>query len=84
MYFNHKLCDQNELNQLISKSFLMQQEVNNCKIERKEEFGMGGMGGMGRMGGMGGMMGMLSGMGGMGRSKRGNRDTGAMMDSDSD
>jgi len=32
MYFNHKACDQQQLNQLITKAFLMQNEANNCKI----------------------------------------------------
>jgi hypothetical protein len=37
MYFNHQACDQNQLNSLISKAFLMQNEVAHCKVERKED-----------------------------------------------
>jgi hypothetical protein len=81
MYFNHRACDQQQLNELITHAFLMQNEVNNCKIERKEvdQFG--------RMGGMGGMLGMMGGFGfgGMGSSKkrRGDRgDRGDMYDFD--
>lgn len=77
MYFNHKACDQQQLNELITQAFLMQNEVNNCKIERKEvdQFG--------RMGGMMGMMGEMGVMRGMGGSKkRRTGDRGDMFDFD--
>jgi hypothetical protein len=31
MYFNHKLCDQDKINELITKSFIMQNELRNLK-----------------------------------------------------
>lgn len=37
MYFNHKVCDQQSLNLLITKAFQMQHETDNCKVEKKEE-----------------------------------------------
>jgi hypothetical protein len=63
MYFNHKESSQDGLNDLITNAMTMSQEVNNCKIEKKESMRMGG--GMGMGGGMSGMGG-LGGMGGFG------------------
>ncbi len=54
MYFNHKACEQNQLNDLISKAFLMQNEVNNCKIETKDDISRGFGGSIGTLiGGLG-------------------------------
>lgn len=73
MYFNHKLCDQDKINELITKSFIMQNELRNLKeVPAFDESRMMGGGMMFRdMGGMGGMGGKRSGPGGfqgMGRS----------------
>lgn len=69
MYFNHQKCNQQSLNQLISKALIMQNEVTNCKIDRAERSDFGG-----RFGGMG--MGMGMGMGGFlgGMGKRRSHD----------
>lgn len=54
--------DQDKLNLLITKSAIMQKEINNCQINLREKR----LHGHGRMGGMMGMMGRMGGMGGMG------------------
>jgi len=71
MYFNHVKCDQQQLNELITKAFNMQRQISNCKIEKSHmERGFGGMGmGMMGMGGMG-MMGIMGGMGSHGRTQK--------------
>lgn len=77
MYFNHKACDQEQLNRLISRAFLLQNETNNCKIERTKdpEFtrGLGALGGFGGLG-LGGFGGFAGVGGGRRRREFGGRE----------